>query len=108
MKIPVLVTHFEKHRQQDSHLSFWNFLCMHYAHNVQKDQDHSEDMKLPFKSHDNCTSNSVFVSVLPASSILSLRPARRSYGESRVFPVYEEHFINSAYLSSIWQPPRAV
>ena len=48
MKFPVLVEHFNKHKQSEK-VSIIEFLKEHYAadHN---DDDQSEDNKLPFKS----------------------------------------------------------
>lgn len=107
LKVPALVAHFIEHRQQDEKLSFWNFLCKHYAHGNVKDADYEKDMRLPFKSHEGCPNPTTFVSLLPANNIIQLRPERPDYGESQLFPTRDEHFVNAAYLSAVWQPPRA-
>lgn len=46
-KLPVLLEHFDKHKQHDG-LSLFKFLYDHYS-NDHKDADQAEDDQLPFK-----------------------------------------------------------
>jgi hypothetical protein len=59
--MPLLVEHFIEHRQENSHLNVWQFLYMHYAMGDVHDADHAKDVKLPFKSHDNCVASTINV-----------------------------------------------
>jgi hypothetical protein len=106
-KAPALVTHYIEHRKQAAGLSFWNFLCMHYGGVDVKDADFDKDMKLPFKSRDNCPNPGAFVFLLPQGSLPELPAARPAYGAPRKFTASDDHFVNAAHLSAVWQPPRA-
>lgn len=103
VKLPLLVEHFIKHKEKDSQLSLLAFLDMHYAHGDVKDADYDEDMQLPFKSHDKCV-NASFISFVPNNfDDLSAKPVLT---ENKIYSVYSEQFIQSSYLSFIWQPPK--
>lgn len=103
IKLPVLVEHYIEHKEKDSGLSLWQFLCMHYAHGDVKDADYDKDMKLPFKSHDGCI-NAITVAFIPQNHAhLFIKPV---FTNANTYSVYTEKFLTSAYLSSIWQPPK--
>jgi hypothetical protein len=102
-KLPLLVEHFTEHRQENSDITLWDFLCMHYAHGIVKDADYDKDMKLPFKTHDGCT-NSTISPFAPTN--FSTEIVKTVISESRSFPSYKEAFTASSFLSTIWQPPR--
>ncbi|NNU33092.1 hypothetical protein HK413_00860 [Mucilaginibacter sp. S1162] len=55
LKLPVVFEHFAEHRKKNKNISFLQFPDMHYLHGSPKDKDYNEDMKLPFKTADNCT-----------------------------------------------------
>lgn len=103
VKLPVLVEHFIEHKEQDHKMSLWEFLCMHYAHGDVRDADYAQDMKLPFKSHDNC----------PGANILAFEPNNFNiihkpiHKESEAFKIFDEQFLSDPFLSYIWQPPKA-
>jgi len=104
VKLPCLVQHFLEHREQDRNISLWRFLAMHYADKDIRDNDYDRDMRLPFKTHDGCTTASISV-FTPQQFYTEIdRPA--SF-ETKQFPVQEVNFIASHYLSNIWQPPRS-
>lgn len=104
VKIPVLIEHFIEHKEKNTELSIWQFLDMHYAHDDVNDKDYDRDMQLPFKSHDGCISSLMPVFV-PVSFTTNLPKAIPS--EKNEYSVYTEQFLNSAFLSSIWQPPKS-
>ncbi|MEN9523358.1 MAG: hypothetical protein RL065_1735, partial [Bacteroidota bacterium] len=54
VKLPLLMEHFVEHKTQNNKLSFLQFLTIHYSGSTQKDADYDKDMKLPFKSQDDC------------------------------------------------------
>lgn len=101
LKLPILVEHFIEHKEKDTSICFLEFLCMHYAHGDVKDADYDKDMKLPFKSAENSHSSVSFY--LPATFKQDF--AIHFKEGKQKFPLYNSNY-SSAYLSSIWQPPR--
>ena len=104
LKLPVVFEHFAEHRKENKNISFLQFLDIHYMHGSPKDQDYSEDMKLPFKTADNCVSM--------ASPVVIPRLAHALENQVLHIPEKEMHIpkaelIPSSYLSSIWQPPKS-
>ena len=102
LKLPLLIEHFIEHREVNSHLTFRQFLLLHYALSGDQDADQARDMKLPFKSHSNCVA-SVSNIYLPSQRPLVIKPGF----------ILEKKKINRkkqlylpAYCSDIWQPPR--
>lgn len=51
-KLPVLFQHFKEHKKEDSSLSFWSYIRMHYTEPIQKDHDYQRDNQLPFRDAD--------------------------------------------------------
>ena len=51
--LPLLVEHYIQHRQDNRTLTFWGFLKIHYVDKTVVDADYNQDMKLPFKTHEN-------------------------------------------------------
>lgn len=97
LKLPVLIEHFNKHRNQDG-VSFLDFLNSHYAtdHN---DTDQSEDDQLPFKTMDQQNFGFAIVSGILKQEF------------SLDFEVPAKVMLNDAYtpqqhLCSIFHPPR--
>lgn len=104
MKLPLFVKHFIEHKSKDAELSLSGFIEMHYAHSDVKYADYDEDMKLPFKTHDNCSGVSG-ISFIPNNfAVLSIKPL---YSEKIFYSNYQEKFLTSSCFSSIWQPPKA-
>ncbi len=103
-KLPQLFTHFIEHKEQNSKTTFSQFLFMHYANGDAKDADDEKDMKLPFKSHDDCF-NTVLIAFVPNTvDHFSKKPV---YPENKSYSIYTEDFSFSAHLNSIWQPPKS-
>ncbi len=104
MKIPQFIEHFIVHKGKDSQMSLSEFIEMHYVQSDDKDADHDEDMKLPFKTHNICA-NGIGISFVPDSFIdLSFKPTS---SEEKSYSNYKVKFLTSSYLSSIWQPPKS-
>lgn len=103
-KLPQLVEHFMEHKSEDSKTSLLNFLMTHYANADDGDGDKSEDMQLPFKSHHDCANfaNTGFISFNSFCLAIKSTPI-----ESKIYKTHSLDFISSAYLSSIWQPPKS-
>lgn len=104
LKLPYIFQHFSTHQQANNKITFLQFLNMHYMHGSPKDKDYKDDMRLPFKTADNCTAalSPAFVPIVnPGFEIktMELPPLKIIAGK--------EDFVLSAYLSSIWQPPKS-
>lgn len=102
-KIPQLFTHYTEHHNTNNELSFSEFLHMHYSTDDDHDADKEKDMKLPFKSHENC---SHIVLSIPHSDInqsLFIPTKEHSLLISRM----RQSTSYSADLPSIWQPPKS-
>ncbi len=102
IKLPVLIEHYIEHKEQNNNLSLWFFLYMHYADTSTKDADYDQDMKLPFKSHSECSSLSIAVTVPPQFPDL----IKSFFSEKKEFSAYNENVVSSAFLSFVWQPPK--
>lgn len=104
LKLPAFVSHFIEHKEENKDLTLWQFLCIHYAHGDVRDADYEKDMKLPFKTHDNC-STLINVSIPPAFLVIN---NRKLYAlEKKNSFIISNETANSSYLSSIWQPPKS-
>ena len=103
VKLPYLFEHFFEHQSADQSLGFLEFMHYHYFLSNEQDADHDKDMKLPFKSHEDCahTISSVFVPLL----FNPLVPKLDFQSEIIFFDFSNSEYV-SACLSSIWQPPK--
>lgn len=50
LKLPLLVSHYFKHKSEGRSTNFIGFIKEHYTGNEEKDSDSKEDQQLPFKS----------------------------------------------------------
>ena len=98
MRLPILIEHFQEHKQQVSDLTLWEFLVMHYKTDASHDD---QDNDLPFK--DKAHSFSVSAPSLPFQKLVLKIEA----------PVLEiQHTSNHKEASfkspsqSIFQPPK--
>jgi hypothetical protein len=103
VKLPLLVEHFMEHKKAKTELTFWEFLCLHYTPSTDKDSDYAKDMKLPFKTHDGCT-NATIAAFVPHNFSTEIHKPVTS--QSNNFPLLDEAFRGSSFLSAIWQPPK--
>lgn len=104
IKLPMLVEHYIEHKEKNKNLSVLDFLIMHYSQNNVKDADYDKDMKLPFKTPNTLLSSVEIAPVLFASNNLLLKSIP---SDSKQFSFYSEKHLSSAYLASIWQPPKS-
>ncbi len=103
LKLPVLVQHYMEHKQENKDLSFLGFLEIHYAHGSPKDADYDKDMKLPFKT----ITNSNIAAISFCTPIPNYKQAPVIYFKNSKQQFSDYSFTcSSAFLSSIWQPPR--
>ncbi|NSL90793.1 hypothetical protein [Chitinophaga solisilvae] len=52
LRLPLLIEHYQKHQQEDPHITLTSFLKLHYIDEQPFDDDYQQDMQLPFKSPD--------------------------------------------------------
>ena len=77
---------------------------MHYDYQAKPDEDHAQDMKLPFKANDNFI-HSTIADFEYNPFIIPL--VKISSSHNNPFTCYDEVFISSSFLSNIWQPPKS-
>ena len=104
-KLPFLIEHFIEHKEQNQNITLMEFLYLHYANGDVKDADYEEDMKLPFKSHNNSVATSI-IDVVAYSVLKIVIHPRAIFVQPKVAFISEEAFFTSSYLSNIWQPPK--
>ncbi|TAH39919.1 MAG: hypothetical protein EYC69_12495 [Bacteroidetes bacterium] len=100
LKLPLLIEHFFKHKEQSESHSIYDFFSMHYGEHAGSDKEHE---KLPFKSHDGCINSILLVSVSNTFSA----PSISSFSfEIKTFNFYDDLFLTSSFQANIWQPPK--
>lgn len=100
LQLPVLVHHYVEHAAEDN-MTFYDFLSIHYASNVNHpDDQHNDHKNLPFKSLQLAGSN--FSTVAPSSIHFSGKPIISNV--IKVFVCYQKHHA-SLFVNDIWQPP---
>ncbi len=105
LKIPILVAHFNEHKQDNPKLSLWDFICEHYTHGEVFDADYDKDMKLPFKSHHSGCSCSIVTFLAP---IQSFNFEYKDFLKNQKKPIFAYTFsFSSNFHSTIWQPPKS-
>jgi hypothetical protein len=104
LKLPVVFEHFAEHQKKNKNISFLQFLDMHYMHGSPKDKDYTEDMKLPFKTADNCVST---VSPVVIPRLVHVFESHVVHIPENKIPVPQDELIPSSYLSRVWQPPKS-
>jgi len=104
IKFPLLVEHFNVHKLEDPSMTIWKFLGMHYDYAAKADEDHDQDMKLPFKAHDSFLHSSIADFIYhPITAAFS--KINRSGLEPPI--IFDEQVMPSSFLTRIWQPPKS-
>ena len=103
-KLPTLFQHFAKHKKENKTITFFAFLELHYFNGDPLDEDHDEDMKLPFKII-NFDNSIVFSNT---NNLVNI-PFEKNhfYIEEKVFNSTYSLQLTSTHLANIWQPPKA-
>jgi len=104
LKLPLLLEHFNEHKTLNEGTTLWSFMIMHYTNNDVKYADHDQDMRLPFKSHEGSVHTLILTFIHQTVTHIISKPAELDLREYKLKKVI---FFNSAYLSNIWQPPKA-
>lgn len=102
VKLPILVSHYLEHKEQDEEMGLLAFLKIHYFDNV-VDSDFDRDMQLPFK---HCSSPMFFVFTLITSKVqIELRSVLAEHKD--ILTGYVNPFLKTDFRQNIWQPPKA-
>lgn len=103
VKLPLLVSHYIKHKKENPSTTVASFLILHYVGPQPIDSDYQQDMQLPFKT---CLDVSVVYSPtilpeVPQLAVNSQEVVRIKYSllDDRA-PLY-------SFPHSIFQPPKA-
>jgi hypothetical protein len=75
---------------------------MHYSGEIVIDADYSEDMKLPFKTHDTDCCLTVVTELPVPIEVVHKAPA----SPAKEYLLINEHIPSSQHLFSVFQPPR--
>jgi len=103
LKLPLLVTHFIKHKRESPYITLGSFIKMHYVDAQPFDADYAQDMQLPFKTTPDtfCLNAPSVVPVVPKIDFST--PAYRPVLQ----PIVNEDVPLSSSIAAIFQPPRA-
>ena len=103
LKLPNLIEHYVSHELRDKNTTLYSFIKMHYLDEQQKDSDYSQDMKLPFKTHD--FSFSAITMAVPPKRVEIAFIVKKIFIEKKQHFAYSENFYPSIF-QKIWQPPK--
>jgi hypothetical protein len=103
LKIPLLIEHFEEHKQEKDKLSFSEFLKGHYVGEENNDIDYNKNQKLPFKSKSDF---SHFTNIFSTEPNIFLLCSDIPITTLNTFLGIQKLNITSNFYSSIWQPPK--
>ena len=102
LKFPLLVSHFIKHKKENSEITLGSFLKMHYVDPQPMDADYDQDMQLPFK-----TTPEILCRNIP--SILAMPPGivfKPLVPDQETQPLLNENIHAILLFHSIFHPPR--
>ncbi len=103
-KFPVLLIHFQEHKEENKNLSVSDFFKLHYFNSEASGNSHEENTKLPFKTFDINTALSIVI--LNEPLIFTSEKEGIIKQKSLKYPKRDYQYYKH-YLSTIWQPPQA-
>ena len=103
-KIANLIEHYQEHKIEDSSISFWSFITLHYGSDFQQHQKAHDHSKLPLKNTPPSVNTLILLSVINQPSFQLLFDATMPE-QKQVMPSFHQGF-GSCNLTDIWQPPR--
>lgn len=103
LRIPVLISHFEEHKQLDPSISFLSFLRLHYVGEIVIDDDYQRDNELPFREADCCVTTTTLSCECPSLTIEIHETTEEIANE---FILYDEDNRSLLSIADIFQPPR--
>ena len=102
LKLPLLVSHYIKHKKESPYITLASFFKMHYVDPQPFDADYAQDMQLPFKT----TPNAFFRYTPSIPSQTPLLKPKFLWTEMVTSPPSNEDILSSLYIHPIFQPPR--
>ena len=101
VKLPILVQHYQEHRQRDQSVDLLDFLSMHYWGKDINDNDQEKDNQLPFKAFNKETLEhfSTPVKTFALKSVI--------YFFKSTFLLTGETYLPDPKLAALFRPPRA-
>lgn len=104
LKLGYLVDHYLVHKTENASISLLEFIDIHYLQAPIIDADYEEDMKLPFKAHnDNHSTGSSNYFFSYTSTVLKLSIPSVSY--FKFYPA-NSSIHTSQFGNKVFQPPR--
>jgi len=102
LKLPLLVSHYIKHKKESPDITLGSFFKMHYIDPQPMDADYNEDMQLPFKTPPVtlCRNMPLFVPMLPQIAI------RVPVVDKQPQLVLNDDIPFAFVVNNIFQPPR--
>ena len=100
LKFPILIEHFVEHKAENPNLSLWNYLQIHYSQQYKEEGDPTDE-KLPFANYTNV----IHILATTPPTILKIEKIKISTAFTKIHAL-DDFFVDSAFLSSIWQPPK--
>jgi hypothetical protein len=105
LKLPKLWGHYHQHKKTDSHISFIQFLQMHYIGDDGTSSDNNDDMQLPCHNILNSCISSLFAPI----SYFNIGVIMNSpVDEITIYGGMIYIHDNAGYLNSFRQPPEAI
>jgi hypothetical protein len=104
LKIGYFIEHYIEHKSVNENLSLLEFIDIHYLQPTVIDDDYSEDMQLPFKTHNDCHSYSNYAADIKQE--FSITTPLIEYSANHKAYINPNNI--SQYLDEIFQPPRIV
>ena len=105
-KLPVLIEHYNEHKENDNKLSFLDYLVLHYS-DENSDHDHNDNdghkEKLPFKTADFSINLSVIYAAQHEISVVN-KPLEAVNYSAGLY--YYNYFLPYQIQTDIWQPPK--
>lgn len=101
-RLPLLLEHYSQHCSESHHLSFIDFLKIHYSANHPNDQDDDEDNQLPFKSTEN------LVHIDTGVPFSGEAEEKQNFPSVKKFIILFAEDVPVNRSSSIFRPPRLI
>lgn len=102
LKLPLLVTHYLKHKQESPYITLDSFIKMHYIDAQPFDADYAQDMQLPFKT----TPNTFCVNTPSIAPVFYRVVFRAPVPNPEKQLIENEDIPLNIRTSRIFQPPR--
>ena len=103
IKLPLLVEHYYEHKRIDKHITFLEFIQMHYLMDGSNNPDYARDMQLPFKTVE-VNSITSFV-VIP---FVEFQLTNLDFDLHSSVISFHRHWHSGLFLDHVWQPPKTI